>query len=80
MRSWRRAWACAIPEGTGLDDIRHAVRRILDQQSNWLLIFDNASGVDDVRNYIPIERKGHVLVTSRNPTGNRLRGLSRSSR
>jgi tetratricopeptide (TPR) repeat protein len=56
-----------IPEGTGLDDIRHAVRRVLDTRSDWLLIFDNAAGVDDIRNYIPIERKGHVLITSRNP-------------
>ena len=56
-----------IPEGTGLDDIRHALRRVLDTRSDWLLILDNAAAMDDVKNYIPIERKGHVLITSRNP-------------
>ena len=56
-----------IPEGTGLDDIRHALRRVLDMRGDWLLIFDNAAGVDDIRNYIPIETQGHVIVTSRNP-------------
>lgn len=56
-----------IPEGTGLDDIRHAMRRLLDTRHDWLLVLDNAAGVDDVRNYIPMERKGHVLITSRNP-------------
>src|SRR5881409_170328 len=56
-----------IPEGTSLDDIRHALRRALNERSDWLLILDNAAGVEDVRNFIPQERTGHVLITSRNP-------------
>jgi tetratricopeptide (TPR) repeat protein len=56
-----------IPEGTGLDDIRHAVRRKLNGRNDWLLIFDNVAGVDDVRNYLPQDRTGHVIITSRNP-------------
>jgi tetratricopeptide (TPR) repeat protein len=56
-----------IPEGTSLDDIRHALRRRLNELSSWLLVFDNAAGVEDVKNYIPQDRKGHVLITSRNP-------------
>lgn len=56
-----------IPEGTGLDDIRHALRRKLNERSDWLLVFDNAAGVEDVRNFLPQERTGHVIITSRNP-------------
>ncbi len=56
-----------IPEGTSLDDIRHALRRKLNERSDWLLIFDNAAGVEDIRNFLPQDRKGHVLITSRNP-------------
>src|SRR5688572_2131011 len=30
-----------IPEGTSLDDIRHALRRKLNERDDWLLVFDN---------------------------------------
>jgi tetratricopeptide (TPR) repeat protein len=56
-----------VPEGTSLDDIRHALRRKLNERDDWLLVFDNAAGVEDVKNYLPQDRTGHVLVTSRNP-------------
>ncbi|MEO6437378.1 MAG: FxSxx-COOH system tetratricopeptide repeat protein [Tepidisphaeraceae bacterium] len=56
-----------VPEGTSLDDIRHALRRRLDERDDWLLIFDNVAGVEDIRNYLPTNRTGHVLITSRNP-------------
>ena len=56
-----------IPEGMSLDDIRHAIRRRLDARGDWLLVFDNVAGADDIRNYIPLERTGHVIITSRNP-------------
>lgn len=56
-----------IPEGTSLDDIRHALRRKLNARNDWLLILDNAAGVEDVKNFLPQDRTGHVIVTSRNP-------------
>jgi Tfp pilus assembly protein PilF len=54
-----------LPDSTNLDAIRHALRRALGNWSDWLLIFDNAPSVEDVRNYLPIVRSGHVLITSR---------------
>ncbi|HEV2296409.1 MAG TPA: FxSxx-COOH system tetratricopeptide repeat protein [Tepidisphaeraceae bacterium] len=56
-----------FPDGAKLDDIRHHVRRVLNGRHDWLLIFDNAAGPEDVQNYIPQERTGQVLITSRNP-------------
>jgi Tfp pilus assembly protein PilF len=56
-----------VPEGTSLDDIRHALRRKLNERKDWLLIFDNVAGADDIKNYLPQDRVGHVLITSRNP-------------
>jgi hypothetical protein len=56
-----------VPEGTSLDDIRHALRRKLNERSDWLLVFDNVAGADDIKNYLPQDRTGHVLITSRNP-------------
>lgn len=40
------------------------VRRELQRRKDWLLIFDNATDADAVREYLP-EPTGHVLITSR---------------
>ena len=34
---------------------------------NWLLVFDNAESVDEVRSFFPTNGPGKILVTSRNP-------------
>jgi hypothetical protein len=34
----------------------------------WLLVFDNANDPPDLESYLPTGGKGHVLITSRNPT------------
>jgi TIR domain/NB-ARC domain len=47
--------------------ITEAVRRWLDQESGWLLIFDNAESFSELRDYLPPSRTGHVIITSRNP-------------
>ncbi len=62
----------SIPEGTPLDDVRQELRRALNQRDDWLLIFDNAPGVEDVRPYLPQDRTGHVIITSRNPNWERV--------
>ncbi|MGB7159454.1 MAG: FxSxx-COOH system tetratricopeptide repeat protein, partial [Tepidisphaeraceae bacterium] len=62
-----QALGMRFPDGAKLDDIRHHVRRVLNGRHDWLLIFDNAAGPDDVKNYIPTDRTGQVLITSRNP-------------
>ena len=50
---------------TSLHDIRHVVRRVLSQRSDWLVVFDNAPGPDAVRDYLPLGNAGHAIVTSR---------------
>jgi tetratricopeptide (TPR) repeat protein len=44
-----------------------AVRRWLADNSGWLLIFDNVERTIAVRDYLPEQISGHVLLTSRNP-------------
>jgi tetratricopeptide (TPR) repeat protein len=44
-----------------------AVRRWLGQNAGWLLVFDNAPGPAQVRDYLPQAATGHVLITSRSP-------------
>ena len=44
-----------------------AVRDWLNHNRGWLLVFDNARHADDVREYLPQNRAGHVLITSRDP-------------
>ena len=48
-----------------------AVRRWLEQNDNWLLIFDNAEDEKDIFIYLPrrsANKAGHVIITSRNPS------------
>jgi tetratricopeptide (TPR) repeat protein len=46
--------------------IVEAVRRELNGRTRWLLVFDNARGAEDLRDYLPRGRTGHALITSRN--------------
>lgn len=43
-----------------------AVREALARRGRWVLIFDNARGPDDIKDYLPAGNSGYVLVTSRN--------------
>ena len=54
-------------EATDQRVVVDAVRRWLERNTGWLLIFDNAAGPEEVRPYLPRGGGGHVLVTSRNP-------------
>jgi len=35
-----------IPEGTSLDDIRHALRRLLNERDDWLLLLFDQRAID----------------------------------
>jgi len=43
-----------------------AVRKWLEENRDWLLIFDNAPTPEVVRHFLPRQLTGHVLMTSRN--------------
>jgi tetratricopeptide (TPR) repeat protein len=45
--------------------ITAAVRRWLDEQDGWLLIFDNAEQPELLRAFLPQQGLGHILLTSR---------------
>lgn len=66
-----------LPEKSCADQtaIIVAVKRWLGDNSNWLLIFDNAKGSDDIEQYLPREGTGHIIITSRNPNWGRLAGV-----
>ncbi len=40
-------------------------------KDEWLLVFDNAEAYSSIKNYLPTNGKGHVLITSRNPNWGR---------
>jgi hypothetical protein len=42
-----------------------SVRDWLENHAGWLLIFDDAQGADELRDYLPRSKTGHVLITSR---------------
>ena len=43
-----------------------AVKRWLEQNEGWLLVFDNAPNFKDLEDYLPRVGSGHVIITSRN--------------
>ncbi len=45
--------------------ITSAVKRWLDENDNWVLILDNADHPDLLREFLPQQGHGHVLLTSR---------------
>jgi len=47
--------------------IVEAVRRWLEANTGWLLVFDNAGEPAVIRDYLPRSAGGHVIITSRNP-------------
>jgi len=48
-----------------IEVVVNAVRRWLETNRGWLLIFDNADDPSMVKPYVPREVKGHIIVTSR---------------
>jgi tetratricopeptide (TPR) repeat protein len=53
------------------------VKRHLARRGDWLLVFDNAPGPEQVQNYLPGSTTGHILITSQNPVwGSLARRLS----
>ncbi|MCX6670170.1 MAG: FxSxx-COOH system tetratricopeptide repeat protein, partial [Methanothrix sp.] len=44
-----------------------AVKHWLENNSSWLIIFDNALGPEQIEPYLPNSGKGNVIITSRNP-------------
>ncbi len=52
-----------------------AVKRWLEHNSGWLLIFDNAQDQGAIRDYIPQGGAGHIIITSRNPDWGSVAGL-----
>jgi len=48
------------------EDVRAALHQELADRSDWLLIFDNADGPEEIGPLLP-DRSGSVVITSRNP-------------
>lgn len=48
------------------DSLLRMVRTHLQGRGRWLLVFDNATGADDLLPYLPSHSSGHVIITSRN--------------
>lgn len=56
-----------LPEANGQDQSEavRAVKRWLESNNGWLLIFDNADDLAMAREFIPSRDMGHVLLTTR---------------
>jgi tetratricopeptide (TPR) repeat protein len=56
-----------LPEKQEQDQhkIVEAVKRWFQEHTEWLLILDNADDISMVQGFIPLGRKGHILLTTR---------------
>ena len=65
--SFAEAEILNLPEKEAQDQGRvvNAVKRWLNSHTNWLLILDNADDMVMVNDFIPLARKGHILLTTR---------------
>ena len=56
-----------LPEKNAQDQSEavSAVKRWLDNNDDWLLILDNADDLAMAREFMPLRRRGHVLLTTR---------------
>ena len=48
------------------DAVREALQHELGRRNDWLIVFDNAAGPDEIAPMLPA-RTGSILITSRNP-------------
>ncbi|MFI0366486.1 tetratricopeptide repeat protein [Actinomadura sp. 1N219] len=61
----RLALELGVPEQADTDLLIAELRRALRERGPWLLIYDNADSVEDLRRLWPSADGGHVLITSR---------------
>jgi tetratricopeptide (TPR) repeat protein len=54
-------------EAPDLTEAANTALRQLEQEGQWLLIFDDAPGPDAIEPFLPTSGDGHVIVTSREP-------------
>ncbi|MHC1631622.1 MAG: FxSxx-COOH system tetratricopeptide repeat protein [Methanotrichaceae archaeon] len=59
-------------EESNLTYTAEAVQDWLGQNGRWLLVFDDASSFQDLKDYIPQTMTGHVIITSRSQDWNEI--------
>ena len=57
------------------DKIVEAVKQWLYVHDNWLLIADNAEDINLTSTFLPTTNTGHILLTTREPTGGRFQSV-----
>ncbi len=61
-----RKLALVPPDTNDQSYMNGAVRRWLEENERWLLVFDNAVRPEEIADFVPRKGGGHFLVTSRN--------------
>ena len=65
-----------LPVDQDLGKTAEAVKHWFESNSGWLLILDNVESMNEVKDWIPAEHRGHVVITTRmHSTGTVARGL-----
>jgi tetratricopeptide (TPR) repeat protein/transcriptional regulator with XRE-family HTH domain len=52
-------------EEQNTNKVIHAVKRWFMSHTDWLLVFDNVENLDRVAPFLPLNRQGHILLTTR---------------
>jgi len=62
-----RALGLNAEDQSSVPSLAESARSWLEQQTNWLLVFDNGRADTDLLEFIPRSTRGHVLATSLSP-------------
>lgn len=71
VTTYRAFLQALFPDKTGFDRLDNAeveklMKAWLARNPNWLLIYDNAISPGAVRQYTPVDGRGHIIFTTRN--------------
>ncbi|HTS99477.1 MAG TPA: FxSxx-COOH system tetratricopeptide repeat protein [Streptosporangiaceae bacterium] len=64
----REIFKASVSEEGGVAEVARQVLQLLSEEwadRRWLLIYDNAEEIAEIRDLLPVGRGGHVLITSR---------------
>jgi len=66
FRDFAERFNLVLPPDYKSEDLQRAVKTWLSENRNWLVIFDNLETIETVAPYLPDNKNGRIIITTRN--------------